>query len=325
MSKTVLITGANSGLGLDAARQLASLPHWTRVVVSARSQDKADGAIASLAERTGRPVSAFGTAVFDNNEPATIRTAVASLAEAGEAFDAVILNAGGVSQPEDGKNPPLTSEGYSRMFGMNVGGHAVLVDGLLERGLLKEGATVMFAASEASRGVSAMRIPAPRLPEGFGDLDATLEAVVRGQHGGKGYDPMVDYGLIKLIGTVWMRLLAERHGLRAIAVSPGFTGGTEAMNNLPAFQKFMFSYIALPLLKLFNNAHDLEVGAARYVQALEDQSLEAGGYYASPGKKVSGDLTAQDPALQPLLTDAAFEAAVGRLLAKRTGSLRVAS
>lgn len=313
---TVLVTGANAGLGFDSARQLA-LSGWGTVFISARSQAKADGAIARLVEATGRPHSDFGAAIFDNNKPETVRSAVEALA--GQTFDALVLNAGGVPQLQDGRLP-LTAEGLSSLYTMNVHGHALFVDGLLDAGLLAEGATVMFAGSEASRGIPAMRMATPALPTGHGDLDATLQAVVTGAHqGDAGYDPMVDYGFVKLIGTVWMRVLSQRHGLRAFTVSPGFTGGTEAMDKLPAFQRFMFRYVALPIMKLMGNAHDLEFGARRYVQALEDRSLQAGGFYASPGQGISGDLAAQDPGLQPLLEDKAFEAAVARLIDTQLG------
>ena len=45
------------------------------------------------------------------------------------------------------------------------------------------------------------------------------------------------------------------------------TGGTTVMDNLPLPMRLMFRYIALPLLKLMGNAHDVGVGAARYLQA----------------------------------------------------------
>jgi NAD(P)-dependent dehydrogenase (short-subunit alcohol dehydrogenase family) len=316
---TVLITGANAGLGFDSARQLAAAG-WGRVFIGARSQAKADGAIARLVEATGRPAGDFGSAIFDNNKPDTVRSAVATLAKAGQTFDALVLNAGGMAHMDGTGKPALTADGLSTMYTMNVHGHVLFVDGLLDAGLLSEGATVMFAGSEASRGIPAMRMATPTLPQGLGDLDATLEAVVRADHAGqKGYNDMVDYGFAKLIGTVWMRVLSQRHGLRALTVSPGFTGGTEAMEKLPAIQKFMFLYVALPIMKLLGNAHELEYGAKRYVQALEDEAIQAGGYYASPGKGISGDLTLQDPALQPLLLDPAFEAAVTRLIDRQLG------
>ena len=320
MTNTVLITGANAGLGFESARQIASSSRWDHIVLTARSTEKGNGARDRLVSLTGRAPSDFSVAIFDNNIPDTILDAVAALARQGRSLDAIILNAGGMGRSDDSGLPLRLPTGLSEMFAMNVGGHAVLVHGLIDAGLLSPGATVMLAGSEASRGIAMMNLPAPTMPTGIGDLDATLTSVAQGTHADDSYNNMVDYGLIKLIGTLWMRRLHKDHGLRALTVSPGFTAGTEAMKKLPALQQLMFRYIALPLFRLTGNAHGLEFGARRYVQALEDLALEAGGFYASPGKGISGTLTPQSPKLQPLLADAALEEAVGRLIDREVGA-----
>ena len=56
--RTALVTGANSGLGFEAAAQLAEMGYGS-VTLATRTQDKADGAAAALRERTG--VDVFDT------------------------------------------------------------------------------------------------------------------------------------------------------------------------------------------------------------------------------------------------------------------------
>jgi len=314
MKQTVLITGANSGLGLDAARQFAESGRWQKVVLSARSEAKASAAAERLVELTGKPRDTFGVAIMDLNVSDTVLGAVQTLAADGVQLDGVVLNAGGI--------PPLTGEGASRilpsgqseLYAMNVGGHALLVHQLVDRGLLAAGATVMLSGSEASRGIPLLFVGAAQLPAGMGELDATLRAVASGAHVGPGYDVMADYGLVKLIGTAWTRYLSETHGVRAITVSPGFTAGTAGMRNIPTVQRLMFTYVALPILRLTGNAHGVAFGAKRYLQALEDTSLESGSFYASDGGGISGPLARQTAERQPLLADAMFTAAVGRLV-----------
>jgi hypothetical protein len=281
------------------------------VFISARSQSRADAAIQKLVEQTGKPADTFRVMLFDNNKPETVKQAIEALPDQ-VVLDAVVLNAGGLPKTPD--DVPKTALGLSELYAMNVHGHAILVHGLLDSGNLAPGATVMFAGTEAARGIPAMRMALPTLPDGHGDLVSTIDAVSKGEHAGKGYDPMVDYGLVKLIGTSWMQHLAEHHGLRALTVSPGFTGGTAAMDKLPAFQQFMFRYVALPIMKWRGDAHELEFGAKRYVQALEDDALQAGNFYASAGGRISGPLTLQGPDLQPLLGDASFHAAVASVI-----------
>jgi len=310
MNKDVLITGANAGLGLETARQLALRSDFGRIFVSARSQAKADPAIAYLVKRTGQPAARFEPVLFDLFDADSIHRAVEALASDGVHLDALVLNAGGLSTPVDGKLA-LAPSGNTRLFDMNVGGHAHLVNGLLDRGVLSSGDTVVFAGTEGVRGVPSMGVARPVLPQG--ELDAVLAKVARGEHITGKADPTGEYGLVKLIGTAWMTYLAQHRGLRSLTVSPGATTGTNAADNVPLRMRVMFTAM-MKVMKVFGRAHDVETGAARYIQGLADSSLTAGAFYASPGSRMSGALVAQTREQQPMLGDADFIAACGRLL-----------
>jgi len=311
--RTVLITGANAGLGFETARQLAERGDWDTIVLSARSQAKADDAVQRLTASTGVPSSQFRTVLFDLALPESVDRALAQFREAGQSFDAVVLNAGGMSNVTDG-TLPRTQDGLTTLFAMNVSGHARLMYGLMEANLLTRGATVIFAGSEVTRGIPAIKAQAQVLPDG--DFDSAIEAVAQGDHLGQKIDPMYEYGLVKLIGTAWIRQFAHEYGdrVRALTISPGMTAGTSGLDNAPALMRFVFGYIVMPLFKLMGNAHDVSTGAARYVRGLDDQSLAAGGFYASPGQGITGPLTLQAADTQPLLDDDAFARAAGAYL-----------
>jgi NAD(P)-dependent dehydrogenase (short-subunit alcohol dehydrogenase family) len=54
--KTVLITGANAGIGKDVARQLALRPEFARIYLACRNQERATAARADLEAVTGRHI-----------------------------------------------------------------------------------------------------------------------------------------------------------------------------------------------------------------------------------------------------------------------------
>ena len=71
--KTVLITGANVGIGKDVARQLASRPETARIYLACRNQDRAATAKADL---EAKPAGASSTS-FSWTSPIWIRSAPA--------------------------------------------------------------------------------------------------------------------------------------------------------------------------------------------------------------------------------------------------------
>ena len=76
--KSVLITGANSGLGKDTARQLALLG-TEKIYISGRNEAKLQAAKTELEQVTGKNV--FEIVVFDTTKLDTVQTAVAQIAE----------------------------------------------------------------------------------------------------------------------------------------------------------------------------------------------------------------------------------------------------
>lgn len=88
MSKIALITGAAKGIGHETARQLAQA--GVHVIVAARSQDKADAAVAGL-KAEGLAVEALALEVTD---AASIAAAAAAVAARHGRLDILINNAG---------------------------------------------------------------------------------------------------------------------------------------------------------------------------------------------------------------------------------------
>ena len=88
--KAALVTGATSGVGFEAAAQLAE-SGYARVTITGRSAARAETARAELVARTGREV--FETLAVDLDRPKSVREAGEELARRGQKFDLLLLNA----------------------------------------------------------------------------------------------------------------------------------------------------------------------------------------------------------------------------------------
>ena len=304
--KTVLITGANAGLGKDIARQLALRPEFAHVYLTCRNRDKAIAARTELEAQTGRRI--FDIALMDVSDPDSVR---AGLADVDGSIDAVVMNAGGTG----GKTPlAMTADGATYMFAQNVLGHVVLLETLLAEDRLGE--VAVFAGSEAARGLPKMGFKRPSFVSKSADELAT---VINGSFfAGRKADVNLAYGQAKLLGALWMAYLARRYpDRRFITMSPGNTTGTQAPNDLALPFRIAAKYV-MPHLGI---SHKLDVGAKRLVDGVTDPTLSSGVFYASAAGKMKGPIVPQTD-IFPDLADPTFQdnanEAIHRFIAQRT-------
>jgi NAD(P)-dependent dehydrogenase (short-subunit alcohol dehydrogenase family) len=282
MNKSILITGANGGLGKESARQLALIKGTERIYLACRNLDKAQEAKKSLEKSTGKKI--FEIVIMDVSNPHSVRSAVAKLKEP---IDALIMNAGGMG----GKSPmDMTSDGITSLFAVNVLGHVVLLDELLKEKKLNK--VALYAGSEGARGVEDMGMNRPDLKTSSEDEFA---AVIDGTFFDEKTDPMEAYGYIKYVAALWMSSEARKNpNLRLITMSPGFTSGTAVMNDLPFGKRLMFKYIMLPIVApLKGLVHKLEKGAKRFVDGISNDTFKSGIFYASKAKRLTGQVIDQ--------------------------------
>jgi len=276
--KTVLITGANAGIGKDVARQLALRPEMARIYLACRNQDRATTAKAELEAVTGRSI--FDIILMDVANLGSVRDGLAAI---NGSLDALVMNAGVIG----GKTPmDLTADGVTTLFATNVLGHAVLLEGLLAEDRLGE--VAVFAGSEAARGIPKLRMKRPSFVSTSADELAT---VIDGSYfAGRKADPNLAFGQVKYIGALWMAYLARQYpDRRFITVSPGNTTGTQAADGLALPLRIAAKYV-MPHLGI---SHKLDVGARRLVDGVTDPTLSSGVFYASAANTITGPLVDQ--------------------------------
>jgi len=285
-NQTALVTGANSGLGFEAASQLAELGYGT-VIISARTQEKAESAGRDLVARTGADV--FETIVLDNDVPATVETAAATLVESGREIDFLLLNAGIAPRREITR----TADGIEATVAASLVGHHLLTMRLLDGELLTTRARIVIAGSEAARGdvptFNPTDMGAFATEHTGGDLEAAIEAQFRMQPPAT-YKPGDTYATVKMFVAWWAAELADMlpEGMTVNAVSPGSTPGTNAIQNAP----FYMRKIMVPLFKILPGmSHSVADGAGRYLEAAAFGDQVSGKFFASRPRKMTGPLT----------------------------------
>jgi len=283
MNESILITGANIGLGKETARQLALKNETKKIILFCRNPAKAEAAKKDLEEQTGRKI--FEIVIGDVSDANSVKKAVEKIKEP---IDAIILNAGGMVGKTAGK---ITPSGMNELAATNILGHVILVDELIKLGKLKK--AVLSVSAEAVPGVKALGMKPVSMKTSSVDEFA---AVLDGSYFGKKFDRVQAYGYVKYVITMWTLSMARKYpNLKFVVVSPGNTKGTVVAATLPAAMQFMLKYFMMPIVfpLIGGMVHKLEVGAKRFVDGISDDQYKSGVFYASREGKLSGDMVDQ--------------------------------
>jgi NAD(P)-dependent dehydrogenase (short-subunit alcohol dehydrogenase family) len=123
--KTIIITGANSGLGFECARNIAGSSPEHRVVLACRNMAKAEQAKAEIIDSSGN--SDVHAMELDVSSLASVRSFVKRYSEDGPSpLYGLVCNAGIM-----GANVGMTPEGFDCVFATNHLGHFLLTNLLL--------------------------------------------------------------------------------------------------------------------------------------------------------------------------------------------------
>lgn len=198
--RTAVVTGANSGLGLETARVLAGA--GASVVMTARTKAKYDAAVASFLPTNRQADVSF--VEMDLADLASVRVAAATITAHHPTIDILVNNAGIMLTPE-----ATTADGLELQLGTNHFGHFAFTGLLLDSLLAAAQARITTVASGAHH-IGVMD---------FDDLH---------QQAAEGYDSTAAYGRSKLANLMFALELQRRldaAGLphRSTAAHPGYT------------------------------------------------------------------------------------------------------
>jgi NAD(P)-dependent dehydrogenase (short-subunit alcohol dehydrogenase family) len=249
--RTAIVTGANSGLGLEAARALAAA--GAQVVLACRDTAKGEEAAKSIRSRAAGAsviVEPLDLASLDS-----VRACAERLVSGCESLDLLINNAGVMAPGRRSE----TADGFEQQLGTNHLGHFALTGLLLPRLQGRKGARVVTVSSTAHR-FGRIR---------FDDLQSERR-----------YSRWRAYGQSKLANLLFARELDRR--LRAagsvvasLAAHPGYAATNLQTAAPPAFDRAVFA-ISNRLL-----AQGAERGALPELYAATRPNLD-GGLFIGP-------------------------------------------
>lgn len=247
--KTAIITGGNSGIGLETAKGLLAI--GARIILAVRNTKKGSEARAALLKL--HPAAQIDVMKLDLADLEAIRAFAEEFNKTFGRLDLLINNAGVMAPPYT-----KTKDGFEMQFGSNHLGHFALTGLLLP----------LLADTPGSRVVTVSSRAHSRGSVDFANLD-----------GSKGYQAKKFYNQSKLANLYFAMELDKRlkeHGLRTISVAchPGVSA-----TNILKFGQREIPVFFKSVANLFLQPPDM--GALSTIYAATEPNL-TGGEYIGP-------------------------------------------
>jgi len=290
--RTILITGANSGIGFEAAKALVA--KGAHVVLACRSMPKAEAAVAEI--EADDPPGSTEILELDLADLESVKQAADAFLADHDRLDVLVNNAGLMAIPER-----LTPQGVEMQFGVNHLGHFALTGHLLDvlaaTGTNDDPARVVSISSQGHR---------PGKID-FDNLDAS-----------ESYNPWTAYFRSKLANLLFTRELQRRANdadlpIMAVAAHPG--GSETNLGNEPAGDLLSKAMrVFEPVMRKFG-MQSAAMGALPTLRAATDATVSGNDYFGPDGfnelkgHPVSVEMSsrAQDPAVARQLWETSID------------------
>lgn len=243
---TALVTGGNSGIGFECARQLARAG-W-RVIIASRNRELSAEAVRRITAESG--ADAIASMELDLASPASIRALAGGIA-CDLPLRAVVMNAG----VQVTKGPRLTPDGYELTFAVNHLGHFLLANLLLGRLLAAAPARLVVVSSGVHDPRRTTGMPKPDVSD-LATLAATGCARREGFSGALAYvnsklcNLWFTYELVRRLGAAGLNPDGRR--LTVNAFDPGLVPGSGLAREYAAPLRFVWDRVLPGLARVLS-------------------------------------------------------------------------
>jgi NAD(P)-dependent dehydrogenase (short-subunit alcohol dehydrogenase family) len=237
--KTVLITGGNTGLGLETAVALARF--GADVTITSRDAKRGDDARKEIIDRAGVDGESVEVMALDLASTDSIRSFAAAFLDGHPRLDVLVNNAGLILSERS-----QTDDGFETTFGVNHLGHVLLTELLVDRLKASAPARIVVVASEAHKFA----------PDGLKFDDLQCE--------GHFFSYRV-YGRSKLANIYFAKALAKRldgSGVTVNAIHPGSVATRFARDGDTSFITAASTFVARPFSRTPEEGARTQVWAA---------------------------------------------------------------
>jgi len=246
--RTIVVTGANAGLGRQVATELAR--HGASVVLACRNTDKAEAAAAGI--RQLAPAARVTVEQLDLSDLGSVEAFAKTFSASHDRLDALVNNAGLMAVDQS-----RTADGFEMQLGVNHLGHFALTARLLPVLLATPGSRVASMSSMGHRG-------------GHLEIDDLMFAR-------RGYQRWGAYFQSKLANLLFTAELQRRLALAggptiAVTAHPGGTR-TDLGSEGQSLSNRISSSLAMAL------AQPVEVGALPMLRAVTAPDVRGGQFY----------------------------------------------
>jgi NAD(P)-dependent dehydrogenase (short-subunit alcohol dehydrogenase family) len=271
---TIVVTGANSGLGYEATRIFAEKS--ATVVMACRSTDRGEDAAEAIAREA--PSASLDVLELDLADLDSVRDFAAAFTGAYDDLHMLCNNAGVMAIPRR-----ETADGFETQFGVNHLGHFALTGRLLDTLVETEGETRVVTQSSKAH------------ESGEIDFDSVARSATESANGSavsndpqrkRSYDRWAAYGQSKLANVLFAyeldrRLGAADHDVTSVACHPGYAA-TELQRRGPEMEN---STVRKLLMEGANRvvAQSAEMGALPMVYAATASTIRGGEYIGPDG------------------------------------------
>lgn len=297
-TRSVIITGANAGLGLECARAILARDESWHIVLAVRDSSRGEAAVAELGSPDRCTVLACDLASLHS-----VRDFTATFTAAGlPPLHAVIGNAGlqvvsGIQRTEDG---------VETTFGVNHLGHFALIEGLREH--LVAPARIVMVASGTHDPKKFTGMPHPRY--------TSAEALAHPQPG-EPVDGRRRYTTSKLCNVLYTYELDRRlgngtQGITVTAFDPGLMPTSGLSRDYTPAQKVLWRLVS-PLLRVLPNVNSVATSGARLAALAIDPRFDGvTGEYFEGAKPIKSSAESYDTAKARDLWETSTQLVYGR-------------